>query len=512
MGRTIGIDLGTTYSAIAAVNDLGQAEILLNREGERITPSVVLLQDDMTMVGTQAKRSAPTAPDDVVQFVKRQMGEPAWRFIASSGEEYTSEQISAFILKRLKEDAELALGEDVTEAVVTVPAYFDDARRTATKHAGVIAGLTVPHVLNEPTAAALSFGLDTDFSGTVLVFDLGGGTFDATLLRISDEFFDVIATDGNRNLGGFDWDNALMKIVDDAVQSEGGPSLLDAGALEADLRDKAETAKRTLSNLPQARIFVSADGRNHNISISRDQFEDATSHLVSTAEAIADGVLSDGGSSWQEIDQVLLVGGSTRMPMVRELVERLFGRAPSMAVNPDEAVALGAAIRGHLFGLEQAEGSGDLLPELAGGKLPTISDVTSQGLGVVARNPSNGRMENTILIPHNSKVPTFPPHRDLFSTIDDNQTFLQLQVTEGDETDLDYVQIIHEEPISIPPYPAGSPIEVVMSYDIDGTIHVEVIDLTAQKTLGEVELDRPSNLDAEQVAEHRRDMERKQVD
>jgi molecular chaperone DnaK len=505
LGRIVGIDLGTTYSAVASVNDLGKPEILVNREGERITPSVVLFQGDLTQVGTQAKRSAPTAPDDVVQFVKRQMGNPDWRFTTSAGADFTAEQISAIILKRLKEDAEIVLGSPVTDAVITVPAYFDDARRKATQDAGTIAGLNVRRVLNEPTAAALSFGLDDDFEGTALVYDLGGGTFDVTIMRISPELLDVRSTKGDRNLGGFDWDNRLMGLLNDQVRAAGGPDLFDDELLTAELRDKAENAKRTLSSLEEARLFITADRRNFNLSVKRSDFEAASDDLLSMTEVILEEALEDAGLDWSGIDKILLVGGSTRMPMVGSLIQRLSGSSADRAINPDEAVALGAAIQGQLL----AESEGSAQPVLTGsGSSLAIADVTSQSLGVVALD-DDGIPANSVIIPHNTKIPV--QHSGIYSTVVASQTELQVQITEGDDPDLAYVQIIHQEPLSIPAYPKGSPIEVIMSYDVDATIHVEVRDLTAQKTLGEIELDRPSNLEPGQVEEMANDMKELEV-
>jgi molecular chaperone DnaK len=223
VGEIVGIDLGTTFSAVARMNELGKPEIIRNRDGDNIMPSVVLFQGDIPIVGKMAKHSAATAPDDVVQYVKRAMGDPTWRFETSEGKSFRPEEISALILKRLKEDAELALGTTVTDAVITVPAYFDDARRRATIDAGKIAGLDVRRVLNEPTAAALAYGLDTAGIGTVLVYDLGGGTFDVTVLQIHDGIFDIRATHGDRNLGGFDWDNALMNLVNKHFTAAGAP-------------------------------------------------------------------------------------------------------------------------------------------------------------------------------------------------------------------------------------------------------------------------------------------------
>lgn len=506
MGRIVGIDLGTTYSAVASVNELRKPEILVNREGERITPSVVLFQGDLTQVGSQAKRSASTAPDDVVQFVKRQIGHPDWRFTSNTGAEYTAEQISAIILKRLKEDAEIVLGEAVTDAVVTVPAYFDDARRRATLDAGAIAGLNVRRVLNEPTAAALSFGLTEAYSGTALVYDLGGGTFDVTVLRIDPELVDVLSTKGDRNLGGFDWDNRLMRLLNDRVQAAGGPDLFEDELLTAELRDKAESAKRTLSSLAEARLFMTADGRNFNLSVTRAEFEEATQDLLSMTEVIVEEAIEGAGLSWSAIDKVLLVGGSTRMPMVPDLIQRLSGAAPDRSMNPDEAVALGAAIQGQI--LAESEGGARYATASPSHASLAIADVTSQSLGVVALD-DDGVPTNSVIIPSNTKIPA--QRSGVYATVEDSQTQLHVQVTEGDDPDLSYVQVIHQEPLRIPPYPKGALIEVVMSYDVDATIHVQVRDLTAGSMLGEIELDRPSNLEPTRVAAMTDDMKKLEV-
>jgi len=343
MSRAVGIDLGTTYSAVAILRDTGEPEVLPNRDGENITPSVVLFQAfdgrDDPLVGTMAKHSAASAPEDVVQFVKRNMGESAWRFNSTSGTAYAAEEVSAIILRRLKEDAELALGEPVTDAVITVPAYFDDARRTATRHAGKIAGLNVLRVLNEPTAAALSFGLDTSAEGTVLVYDLGGGTFDVTLMRISAGEFDVLGTDGDRNLGGFDFDNRLIEYIAAKVEEQGGPDLLDDNAQVVALREKAEMAKRSLTTVATTTVHVSADGRPFRVAVERSEFERITADLVNRTRDLTQHVLEEAGVSWGQVDHVLLVGGSTRMPMIRSLVEKLAGKAADRSVHPDEAVS-----------------------------------------------------------------------------------------------------------------------------------------------------------------------------
>jgi molecular chaperone DnaK len=497
--QAIGIDLGTTFSAAAFVNGNGRPEIVRNREGETITPSVVLFQGDSPLIGTMAKRSAAMAPDDVVQFVKRQMGDPVWRFTTSSGVEYTAEQVSGVILKRLKEDAELALGRPCPDAVITVPAYFDDARRRATTDAGTIAGFNVLRVLNEPTAAALAYGLDEMQAGTCLVYDLGGGTFDVTVMRIADGVFDVLSTTGDRNLGGFDFDNALMRWINQQVLDQGGPDLLDDDRLDADLRDKCEMAKRMLSTTPQARVFTSASGRNFQIQVTREQFESLTADLLRRTHDMMDEAMEDAHLSYADIDRVLLVGGSTRMPMVGELVARVTAKQPELAVNPDEAVALGAAIQAEIVAAE----SRGQAPGLASGQPLVVRDVCSQSLGVVAVEDKMGRLVefNSVIIPHNSKI----PHKrsEMYQTVQDNQTQLEIAVTEGDDRDIKYVTVVGKSLLKIPPYPAGAPVEVIMSYDIDAVIHVEVVDRTTNQHLGEFEIDREANLDQAQVKQMR---------
>ncbi|UVJ38041.1 Hsp70 family protein [Arthrobacter sp. CJ23] len=497
MGRAIGIDLGTTYSAVAVLRPSGEPEILPNRDGEEITPSVVLFQNfdgrDEPLVGTMAKHSAPSAPDDVVQFVKRNMGDAAWRFDSSGGQTYTAEEVSAIILKRLKEDAELALGEPVTDAVITVPAYFDDARRVATKQAGKIAGLNVLRVLNEPTAAALSFGLDASEEGVVLVFDLGGGTFDVTLMRITNGEFDVIGTDGDRNLGGFDFDNRFMEYLAQQVREQGGPDLMDDHVQLAALREKAEIAKRSLTTVATTNVHISVDGRPFRVQAARKEFERITADLLRRTEDLADLVLEEAGVTWSQLDHVLLVGGSTRMPMVRELVERRAGRPANRRIHPDQAVALGAAVQA---AIEESASTGSQI-EVFEGKPLVVSDVTSQALGVVTVEDDRVTKINTTVIPRNSKIPA--KHSQDLQTVRDQQTALHVEVTQGDDPNPDFVVVVGEKTLPIPAYPAGAPIRVTYAYDIDQVVFVEVLDLTSGKSLGTFEVDRAANMNDRQL-------------
>ncbi|WP_420121164.1 Hsp70 family protein, partial [Nakamurella sp.] len=349
IGRAVGIDLGTTYSAIAALGPDGRPVILANREGERITPSVVLFHDDGALVGSAAKQAAADAPDDVVQFVKRRMGDRSWAFVTSTGEEVDAESVSAAILRRLKVDAELALGEPVTHAVITVPAYFDDARRQATIDAGEIAGFTVLGVINEPTAAAVHDGLETGMQGNVLVYDLGGGTFDVTVMRIDGNDFRVLSVQGDRNLGGFNWDNELMRYIADQVHRESGVDPLEDDLLEAELRDKAERAKRALTTTPETRVVLRVDRRSYSVKVTRALFDELTRGLLARTRSNVELALADARLAPSDIDELLLVGGSTRMPMVRELLTAMIGRPPRAGGYPDEAVALGAAVQAGLL-------------------------------------------------------------------------------------------------------------------------------------------------------------------
>ncbi|NKY27042.1 Hsp70 family protein [Nocardia gamkensis] len=491
MAYTVGIDLGTTYSAVAVVGASGRPEILVNRDGERLTPSVVFFDSESVLVGSMAKRSTVTAPLDVAQFVKRQMGNPDYRFVTSDDRAYSAEEVSAMILRRLKEDAELVLGQgQVTDAVITVPAFFDDARRRATRDAGTIAGLNVLRVVNEPTAAGLAFGLDRG-SGTVMVYDLGGGTFDVTVMRISDGVFDVLGTDGLHELGGFEWDNRLMQHLNEEYMAQGGGDLTDAFETEADLREKAELAKRTLSSTRSTRVVLSHDGVTRTLTVTRETFEDLTSDLLNQSRDLAHSLVEELSLRFADIDHTLLVGGSTRMPMVATMLEELTGKPPLRAGNPDELVALGAALRA------EAETSS------SAARKPVILDVTSQALGTVALNDSL-QPGNSIVIPRNTKIPA--KASKVFGTVADGQTEVRICVTQGDDEDIDHVRFVTKgkwpdggQLFAIPPYPANAPVLITFHYDMDQTIQVEITDLTADRSLGTFEVDNVANLSATDI-------------
>jgi molecular chaperone DnaK len=506
MSKVVGIDLGTTYSAIAVVNSHGKPEIIPNREGERITPSVVLFDGEAPLVGSMAKRSAVASPLNVVQFVKRQMGDPSWKFRTEQGSSHTAEEISAIILKRLKEDAESALGESIRDAVITVPAYFDDAQRKATQDAGRIAGLNVLRIINEPTAAALVYGIENNEKRqTILVYDLGGGTFDVTIMEVGADEIRVVATGGNRNLGGFDWDNEVMQFLNSEFQKIGGPDLFCDPTLEQDLRDKAEIAKKTLSSREKTTVYLSAGGKTASLPFNREQFDELTGSLLKRTATIMEAVLDDAKLAWPDIDKVLLVGGSTRMKAVSGLVERITGKKPSMELHPDEVVALGAALQG--VQLAVRAGTSDLV-EVESFPLVEISDVNSHSLGVIANN-EHGREYNSIILQKNAPLPA--EASDVFATVVDDQTQIRVRVTEGEDEDLAYVKIVGEATMPIPPHPKNSPIEITFKYDLDGMLHGTVFDLTTKKELGKLRIARTSNLTDSDVLMKQKKLDRMAV-
>lgn len=495
----VGIDLGTTYSAIACINQHGRPEIIPNREGERITPSVLLFDGDSPIVGTIAKRSAVASPLNVCQFVKRQMGEKNWRFLAENDKEYAPEEISALILRRLREDAETFFGCEIKDAVITVPAYFNDAQRKATQDAGKIAGLNVLRIINEPTAAALAYGLDKVDDQTIMIYDLGGGTFDVTIMRISAGEIDVIATGGDKNLGGFDWDNKTMEFLNNDFQKSAPTDLFEDLSSQQDLRDKAEIAKKTLSSRDNTKVFLSAEGNNVSVNFSREVFEEVSSDLLGRTKTLMEMTLEDAQMAWSEIDKILLVGGSTRMKSVPTLIGNVSNKKPSSELHPDEAVAIGAALLGGI--LQKQAGEGDLahldcLPNVR------ISDVNSHSLGVVAVDSRTGMPYNSIILPKDSKISTRASN--IYGTVVDNQTEIEVEVTEGEEEDLEYVRVIGSGSMRIPAYPKGSPVEVSFQYDNNGIIHITVFDKTKNCALGELQIERQSNRSADEIEQMER--------
>lgn len=476
----VGIDLGTTYSAVAIVDEHGRPELLPNAESERLTPSAVFFDEDAVVVGQTAKDAAGAHPDDVVLFVKRQMGNAAWH-LAHRGQRYSAVDVSALILKKLKQDAEQYLGRDLSDAVITVPAYFDDAQRRATTDAGRIAGLRVLDPINEPTAAAVAFGVDrSECDETVLVYDLGGGTFDVTIMRIEGKNFRSLATDGDHQLGGKDFDDAIMRFVVDGFQREHGldPTLDPSDNWE--IRAQAERAKRELSKRSRTVLVARAQGRTSRVDLTREQFESLIKPKIETSLSCVRAALRAASLSPDGVDRVLLIGGSTRVPIVRARLAEFFGREPDASVNPDEAVALGAAIVAAKKVHDAAPTSFPApVSETVGGL--QITDVTAHSIGIEAYVPGTQQRINSILIPRNSPIPIDVSKE--FVTTMPGQTAIKVTIYQGEFPDPALCNPVGEFTLGgLPPNrPAGRRVRVTVACGTNGVVQVTALDIESGK-------------------------------
>ena len=480
MAKTIGIDLGTTNSCVAVMEG-GEAVVIPNAEGMRTTPSVVAFsKDGERIVGEPAKRQAVTNPDRTISSIKREMGRDYK--VSIDGKNYSPQEISAIILQKLKADAESYLGEKVTEAVITVPAYFTDAQRQATKDAGKIAGLEVKRIINEPTAAALAYGVDKDGAEEkILVFDLGGGTFDVSILEIADGTFEVLATSGNNKLGGDDFDDVLVNYISEEFLKTDGVDLRKDKMSAQRLKDAAEKAKKELSSTLSTNInlpFITAtsEGPKHlNMDITRAKFNELTAHLVEQTMEPTRKALQDSGLSVNDLAKILLVGGSTRIPAVQEAIKKFTGKEPSKGINPDECVALGAAIQAGVL-------AGDVKDVL-------LLDVTPLSLGI---ETLGGVF--TKIIERNTTIPT--KKSQVFSTAEDNQSAVDIHVLQGEREFADgNITLGRFRLDEIPPARRGMPqIEVTFDIDSNGIVHVTAkenkITITSSTNLSEDEINK----------------------
>ena len=485
MPKAVGIDLGTTNSVVSVL-EAGDPVVIPNAEGSRTTPSVVAFsKSGEVLVGEVAKRQAITNPDRTIRSVKRHMG-TSWS-IDIDGKKYSAQEISARILQKLKRDAEAYLGDAVNQAVITVPAYFDDAQRTATKEAGQIAGLEVLRIINEPTAAALAYGLDKDADQTILVFDLGGGTFDVSILEIGEGVFEVKSTHGDTSLGGDDWDQRVIDWLVTNFKNDHGVDLSKDNMAVQRLKEAAEKAKIELSAVQQTQInlpFITAtsDGPLHlDFSLSRAKFQEMTSDLLERCRSPFEQAIKDAGLTKEQIEHVILVGGSTRMPAVADLVRELTGKEPHKGVNPDEVVAIGAAIQ-----------AGVLKGEV---KDVLLLDVTPLSLGIETKG---GVM--TRLIERNTTIPT--RRTEVFTTAEDMQPSVEIHVIQGEREMAQFNKTLGKfQLVDLPPAPRGVPqIEVTFDIDANGIVHVAAKDratgkeqsmtITGQSALSKDEIDR----------------------
>lgn len=482
----VGIDLGTTFSAISCINQYGKPEIIPNREGDRTTPSVIFFDSDTPIVGKEARNQSIIDPRRTIRFIKREMGNSSFR-VNIDGKDYFPEDLSALILIKLKNDAELYLNKKVSKAVISVPAYFKDAQREATKQAGKIAGLEVIRIINEPTAAALAYGYEkSEKFKSVLVFDFGGGTFDVTLMEVTGNEFEIVATDGDSKLGGKDIDGRLVEYFAEEFMREHDIDLRLEPHTHQDLWDKAEICKKDLSFRDNVAVALASGEKTLRIDIDTDTFLELIGDIIDQTKECVERTLSSVKYGWDKIEAILLAGGSSRIPAVKEMLMAISGKDVARDMNPDECVALGAAIQAVVTTIEN-EGV-DSAPPLEGATDIIIKDVASHSLGVKALLPDLSGYVNSIIIPKLTPIPCEKTRR--YSTKEDNQKKIQIEVLQGEDENPNSpgVNLVGKTGLSdLPPHKAGElVVEVTLSYNTDGVIEVTAKELMSGKTSREV--------------------------
>jgi molecular chaperone DnaK len=490
MVNIVGIDLGTTFSALAILNTIGKPEIIPNADGERLTPSAIFFDEensDLVRVGVEAVNSRHLNAQRSVRWIKRNMGDQDYRRNIDS-KDWTPVELSSLILKKLKADCSVEHGE-IHDAVISVPAHFDEVRRKATMDAGTMAGLNVIGIVNEPVAAALYYATNREVSGKVLVYDLGGGTFDVTIIDVKGHQMDIVCSQGDHALGGVDFDQKILEMLEQSYKSKFNAELISCDEDRAKCEDDAEDIKRTLSRRSVAKKMLYGSAGNMRVEITREMFEEAISSLMARADILVEVALEEAGLEPSAIDKVLLVGGSTRIPLVQQRLERMFGFAPETAVNVDECVALGAALHAGLTMLREKP---DTVPAgiASGLKDINLTDVCNHSYGTICApiDKETGRrvIENRIILKKNTPLPC--EASQMFYTLVDGQAEVEVTITQGEDTAVEYVNKIATHKFELPPgRPAECPIKVTYSYDMNQRMHCKFEDIESGRVL-EVDL------------------------
>jgi molecular chaperone DnaK len=511
MGNIVGIDLGTTFSALAILNAIGKPEIVPNADGERLTPSAIFFDEEnpeLIRVGIEAVNSRHLNPSRSVRWIKRHMGDNEYK-VNIDGKDWTPVGLSALILKKLKQDCAAEHGE-IRDAVISVPAHFDEVRRKATMDAGLAVGLNVIGIVNEPVAAALHYATTREVSGRVLVYDLGGGTFDVTLMDVKGTNMEIICSQGDHALGGVDFDNKVLEILQKLYRDKFGADLISTEEEHARYEDEAEDIKKTLSRRPVAKTMLYGPGGSMRAEITREMFEESIASLVARTDMLVEVALDEAGVKPSEVDTVLLVGGSTRVPVVRAHLEAMFGFPPENAVNVDECVALGAALHA---GLTMSRENPDAVAMgiRTGLKDVNLTDVCNHSYGTICApiDKETGRrvVQNKIILQKNTPLPC--EASQVFYTVSQGQKRVEVTVTQGEDTDPAYVSTIATKSFELPPdRPAERPIKVSYSYDLNQRMHCRFEDVESGRTL-EVDLSLNNNdtVSDGDVAEDARDLE-----
>ena len=505
MSNIVGIDLGTTFSALAILNTIGKPEIIPNADGERITPSAIFFDEenaDLIRVGVEAINSRRLNAQRSVRWIKRHMGDTKYRKNID-GKDWTPVELSGLILKKLKQDGSVEHGE-IQDAVISVPAHFDEIRRKATMDAGTMAGLNVIGIVNEPVAAALYYATTRKIKGKVLVYDLGGGTFDVTIMDVNGHKMDIVCSQGDHALGGVDFDQQILKMLEQKYRDKFDADLISSDEDRAKYEDEAEDIKKTLSRRDVAKKMLYGPAGNMRVEITRQMFEDAISSLMARTDILVEVALEEAGIEASGIDKVLLVGGSTRMPIVQQRLEKVFGYEPETAVNVDECVALGAALHAGLTMIR--EKPDEVSTGISSGlKDINLTDVCNHSYGTICapvdKEPGRRAIQNRIILKKNTPLPC--DASQTFYTVSKGQTAVEVTITQGEDTAVEYVNTIATHKLELPPdRPAECPIKVTYSYDVNQRMHCKFEDLESGRALAlDLSLNKNGEMSEEETKE-----------